>query len=53
VTRRWTAHELLDLVLDEGTFVSWDEPVDLAAYDDTYRAVPRPPPRRRAPTSRC
>jgi acetyl-CoA carboxylase beta subunit len=39
VTRRWTAHELLDLVLDEGTFVSWDEPVDLAAYDDTYRAV--------------
>lgn len=39
MTRRWTAHELLDLVLDEGTFVSWDEPVDLTGYDDTYRAA--------------
>jgi acetyl-CoA carboxylase carboxyl transferase subunit beta len=37
--RRWTAHELLDLVLDEGTFTSWDEPVDLSGVDDDYRAV--------------
>ena len=29
-TRRWTAGELLDLVLDEGTFTSWDEPIDLS-----------------------
>lgn len=36
--RRWTARELLDLVLDEGTFISWDEPIDLAAYDAGYRA---------------
>ena len=39
MTRRWTAHELLDLVLDEGTFTSWDEPVDLSAVDDGYRAA--------------
>jgi acetyl-CoA carboxylase carboxyl transferase subunit beta len=37
--RRWTAHELLDLVLDEGTFTSWDEPVDLSGVDDDYRVV--------------
>jgi acetyl-CoA carboxylase beta subunit len=36
--RRWTAHELLDLVLDEGTFTSWDEPVDLSWADAGYRA---------------
>jgi acetyl-CoA carboxylase beta subunit len=36
--RRWTAHELLDLVLDPGTFESWDEPIDLTAYDPGYRA---------------
>ncbi|MDZ5660326.1 carboxyl transferase domain-containing protein [Nocardioides sp. S-58] len=39
MTRRWTAHELLDLVLDEGTFVSWDSPVDLTGVDAGYRAV--------------
>jgi acetyl-CoA carboxylase carboxyl transferase subunit beta len=38
VTRRWTAHELLDLVLDPGTFESWDEPIELSAYDLAYRA---------------
>ncbi|WP_439936775.1 carboxyl transferase domain-containing protein [Nocardia sp. N13] len=37
--RRWTAPELLDLVLDEGTFTSWDAPVDLSGVDDDYRAV--------------
>lgn len=37
--KRWTAHELLDLVLDEGTFTSWDEPVDLSYADEDYRAV--------------
>ena len=37
--RRWTARELLDLVLDEGTFTSWDEPIDLAAYEPGYRAA--------------
>jgi acyl-CoA carboxylase subunit beta len=38
VTRRWTAHELLDLVLDPGTFESWDEPIDLSTYEPGYRA---------------
>jgi acetyl-CoA carboxylase carboxyl transferase subunit beta len=38
VTRRWSAHELLDLVLDPGTFESWDEPIELSAYDPAYRA---------------
>ena len=39
MTRRWTAHELLDLVLDEGTFESWDEPVDLTGLEESYRAA--------------
>ncbi|WP_299932200.1 carboxyl transferase domain-containing protein [uncultured Nocardioides sp.] len=37
--KRWTAHELLDLVLDPGTHASWDEPVDLSGVDAGYRAV--------------
>ncbi|MDT0184302.1 carboxyl transferase domain-containing protein [Microbacterium sp. ARD31] len=37
--RRWTAPELLDLVLDAGTFTSWDEPVDLTYADPDYRAA--------------
>ena len=28
--RPWTAHELLDLVLDSGSFESWDEPIDIS-----------------------
>ncbi len=39
MTRRWTAHELLDLVLDDGTFESWDSPVDLSGLDEEYRAA--------------
>ena len=38
-TRRWTAHELLDLVLDAGTFTSWDAPIDLSGVEPGYRAV--------------
>jgi acyl-CoA carboxylase subunit beta len=38
-TRRWSAHELLDLVLDEGTFTSWDSPIDLTGVDASYRAA--------------
>ena len=37
VTRRWTARELLDLVLDEGSFESWDEPVDYSREPEAYR----------------
>ncbi|MCW2831503.1 MAG: acetyl-CoA carboxyl transferase [Aeromicrobium sp.] len=32
-----TAQELLDLVLDEGSFESWDSPVDQSGLDSTYR----------------
>ncbi|GAA1446351.1 carboxyl transferase domain-containing protein [Mycobacterium cookii] len=37
--KRWTSHEMLDLVLDEGTFSSWDESIDLSGVDPGYRAV--------------
>ena len=48
------AHELLDLVLDPGTFESWDEPIDLSGVRPTATAPSsRRRPRRRAPTSRC
>lgn len=38
MTRRWSAQELLDLVLDEGSFESWDEPIDIADAPPAYRA---------------
>lgn len=31
------AQELLDLVLDEGSFESWDQPVDISNLDPTYQ----------------
>jgi acetyl-CoA carboxylase beta subunit len=34
---RLTAHELLDLVLDEGSFESWDAPVDHSGLDPQYQ----------------
>lgn len=37
--KRWTSHELLDLVLDPGTFTSWDVPIDLSDVEPGYRAV--------------
>ena len=43
MTRRWSARALLDLVLDPGTFTSWDEPIDLSYADSSpdpgYRAA--------------
>jgi acetyl-CoA carboxylase carboxyl transferase subunit beta len=38
VTHRWTAQELLDLVLDEGSFESWDQPIDISDAPPDYRA---------------
>ncbi|HEX5088898.1 MAG TPA: carboxyl transferase domain-containing protein [Nocardioides sp.] len=35
---RWTVQELLDLVLDEGSFESWDEPIDISDAAPDYRA---------------
>ncbi|WP_435770241.1 carboxyl transferase domain-containing protein [Nocardioides sp. SYSU DS0651] len=37
-SRRWTARELIDLVLDEGSYESWDAPIDLSAHADDYQA---------------
>jgi acetyl-CoA carboxylase carboxyl transferase subunit beta len=36
---RWTAQELLDLVLDPGSFESWDEPIDISDAPPDYRAA--------------
>jgi acetyl-CoA carboxylase carboxyl transferase subunit beta len=36
VSDRRSARELIDEVLDTGSFESWDEPVDLTGYDEGY-----------------
>lgn len=36
--RRWGARELIDLVLDEGSYDSWDEPIDISGHPEDYRA---------------
>ena len=36
MTRRLGARDLIELVLDDGTFASWDTPVDLAGLDQGY-----------------
>ena len=39
MSHRWTrASELLDLVLDAGSFESWDQPVDISDAPPDYRA---------------
>jgi acyl-CoA carboxylase subunit beta len=38
VSQRWSAHELIDLVLDPGSFESWDQPIDIGAHSETYQA---------------
>ena len=35
--RRWGAEELLDLVLDEGSWQSWDRPIDISGHDEGYQ----------------
>ena len=37
MTRRWRAHELLDLVLDTASYTSWDMSVDLSRHAEGYR----------------
>jgi len=37
-SRRWTARELIDLVLDDGSYESWDEPVDISGHSEAYQA---------------
>ena len=36
--KRWSAQELIDLVLDEGTFESWDTPIDIGGHSEAYQA---------------
>ncbi|GAA3827333.1 carboxyl transferase domain-containing protein [Nocardioides panacisoli] len=36
--RRWTARELVELVLDAGSYESWDEPVDISGHSEAYQA---------------
>ncbi|GAB2973648.1 carboxyl transferase domain-containing protein [Nocardioides montaniterrae] len=40
-TRRWTARELIDLVLDEGSYESWDEPIDISGHSTDYQKALR------------
>lgn len=35
---RLSTNELIELVLDQGSFESWDEPIDISDLDPTYRA---------------
>ena len=37
MTHRWTVEELLGLVLDDGSFESWDEPIDISGHPAAYR----------------
>ncbi|GGF52170.1 acetyl-CoA carboxylase carboxyltransferase subunit beta [Marmoricola endophyticus] len=37
MSRRWSARELLELVLDAGSFESWDEPIDVTGHPEHYR----------------
>lgn len=38
MSARLGARDLLDLVLDPGTFTSWDEPVDISGHPESYQA---------------
>lgn len=40
-SRRWTARELIDLVLDDGTYESWDSAVDISGHSEAYQAALR------------
>ncbi|PJJ57147.1 acetyl-CoA carboxylase carboxyl transferase subunit beta [Mumia flava] len=37
MTRRHTASDLIELVLDPGSFTSWDSPIDIARWPEAYR----------------
>ncbi|KRB78659.1 acetyl-CoA carboxyl transferase [Nocardioides sp. Root190] len=38
-SRRWTARELIELVLDDGSYESWDAPIDISGHPDDYRVA--------------
>ncbi len=37
MAERWRAYDLVDLVVDPGSWESWDEPIDVSGYPDGYR----------------
>lgn len=37
MSSRPSVRELIDIVLDEGTFESWDEPIDISGHPEAYR----------------
>lgn len=37
MSRRWSAQGLIDLVLDDGSFESWDQPVDISGHPEAYQ----------------
>ncbi|WP_341927557.1 carboxyl transferase domain-containing protein [Nocardioides psychrotolerans] len=37
MSRRWGAQDLLDLVLDDDSFTSWDTPIDISGHPEHYR----------------
>ncbi|MCW2762036.1 MAG: acetyl-CoA carboxyl transferase [Marmoricola sp.] len=37
MSQRWSAQELIDLVLDPGSFESWDQPVDISSHSEGYQ----------------
>ncbi|MEV4734651.1 carboxyl transferase domain-containing protein [Saccharopolyspora sp. NPDC049426] len=39
MSRRYGARELIDIVLDEGSFQSWDRPADISEHAPDYRAT--------------
>ncbi|MBJ7528028.1 MAG: acetyl-CoA carboxylase carboxyltransferase subunit alpha/beta [Nocardioides sp.] len=39
MSERWTAHQLLELVLDDGSYESWDAPIDISGHSADYRAA--------------
>ena len=54
MSQRWSAQGLIDLVLDDGTFESWDQPIDISGHSDAYQdELRRRVGASRAPTSRC
>jgi acetyl-CoA carboxylase carboxyl transferase subunit beta len=38
MSRRWGARELIDLVVDEGSWESWDQPIDIGGHPQGYQA---------------
>lgn len=37
MAERWRAHDLVNRVVDPGSWQSWDSPIDISSYPDDYR----------------